>query len=340
MTGPSCGRTRTRAPSGTSSFDGPLRDELHAVEEHAVEDVVAAELAADDLAAAGRVGLELEQLGPDQHLDGAAAPSSSARGRGRAASRRCRPRAGRAGSCRRRRTRPPSGWPARGRAPRAPRPGRSVPSRISAIRSASENASSRSCVTRTTVTPIARRIAGELVAHRGAQVRVDVRPRLVEQHELGLGRERARERDALLLPARELVRVAAAEPAEADERRAASAHACPALAARERRSRRSRRPSGAGRARSPGRPSRRVRRSGGTHVPLPATGAPATCDRAGVRLLEAGDQAQQRRLAAAGRAEEGDELAALDAELRRRRRPVTAPYRFETPWKQIIPQAM
>ena len=68
------------------------------------------------------------------------------------------------------------------------------------------------------MTSIARRIARELVAHRGAQVRVDVRPRLVEQHQLRLGRERARERDALLLSARELVRVALAQAAEVDER--------------------------------------------------------------------------------------------------------------------------
>ena len=68
------------------------------------------------------------------------------------------------------------------------------------------------------MTPAARRIVGELVAHLGAAERVDVRPRLVEQDDAGLGRERARERDALLLAAGELVRVAALEPVEADER--------------------------------------------------------------------------------------------------------------------------
>ena len=41
----------------------------------------------------------------------------------------------------------------------------------------------------------------DLVAHRRAEVRIDVRPRLVEQHEVRAGRERPRERDALLLPA-------------------------------------------------------------------------------------------------------------------------------------------
>ena len=38
-------------------------------------------------------------------------------------------------------------------------------------------------------------------------------------------------------------------------------------------------------------------------------------DAAGGRLLEAGDHAQHRRLAAARRPEEGDELAALDVEV-------------------------
>ena len=57
----------------------------------------------------------------------------------------------------------------------------------------------------------------DLGAQRLAQEGVDVRPRLVEQHELGRGRERTRERDALLLSAGELVRVAAAEAVEADD---------------------------------------------------------------------------------------------------------------------------
>ena len=80
------------------------------------------------------------------------------------------------------------------------------------------------------------------------------------------------------------------------------------------------------------------RRSGGTQAPLPATGA-VELDRAGVWRLEAGDQAQQRRLAAAGGAEERDELAALDAELR-----VVDGLDRAEPLRdavaQIIPQAM
>ena len=42
---------------------------------------------------------------------------------------------------------------------------------------------------------------------------------------------------------------------------------------------------------------------------------PSIDDRAGGRRLEAGDHAQHRGLAAAGRAEEGDELALLDVEV-------------------------
>ena len=43
---------------------GPLGHELHPLDEDTVEDVVPAELACDDLPLAGRVALELEQLGP------------------------------------------------------------------------------------------------------------------------------------------------------------------------------------------------------------------------------------------------------------------------------------
>src|SRR5690348_268233 len=49
--------------------------------------------------------------------------------------------------------------------------------------------------------------AADLEAHLAAEVRVEVRQRLVEQQDAGIGRERARERDALLLAARKLARV-------------------------------------------------------------------------------------------------------------------------------------
>ena len=154
----------------------------------------------------------------------------------------------------------------------------------------------------------------ELVPHRGAQVRVDVRPRLVEEHQLRPGRERARQCDALLLAAGELVRVPVAEPAEVDEREHGG-NAGPSLGATQ--------------------PEADVLGDGQVgeegvvledHPDLAALGRhpgavagdghARDLDGAGLGLLEAGDQAQQRRLAAAGRAEQGDELAALDAELR------------------------
>ena len=47
----------------------PLRDELDAVEKDFGRDVVAAELTADHLSVPGGIGLELEQLRSDQHLD-------------------------------------------------------------------------------------------------------------------------------------------------------------------------------------------------------------------------------------------------------------------------------
>ena len=46
--------------------------------------------------------------------------------------------------------------------------------------------------------------------------------------------------------------------------------------------------------------------------------APADDDRAGVRPLEPGDQAQRRGLAGAGRPEQHDELAVADGERRGR----------------------
>ena len=86
------------------------------------------------------------------------------------------------------------------------------------MRSARENASWRSWVTGADGDPEWPQDPRDLVAELAAQRRVDVRPRLVEQHDAGRGRERARERDALLLAARELVRVALAEAAQVDER--------------------------------------------------------------------------------------------------------------------------
>ena len=59
--------------------------------------------------------------------------------------------------------------------------------------------------------------APDLLAQLHAHLRVERRERLVEQQHARLDRERARERDALLHAARELVRVAVAGVPEADE---------------------------------------------------------------------------------------------------------------------------
>ncbi len=66
--------------------------------------------------------------------------------------------------------------------------------------------------------PGARVEAGEFVLHRGAQVHVEVRQRLVEQHQRGLGDQAARERDALALAARQQRRAALGVAFELDQR--------------------------------------------------------------------------------------------------------------------------
>ena len=129
----------------------------------------------------------------------------------------------------------------------------------------------------------------------------------------GPRRERACERDALLLAARELVREAVRVLRQADEAEqlrnalaalaAADAEADVLLDAqvREERVLLEDHPDPA-----------RVRRDEDAR---PEDGAVLDRDLAGVGALEARDESEQRRLAAAARAEQGDELAALDAEL-------------------------
>jgi hypothetical protein len=154
---------------------------------------------------------------------------------------------------------------------------------------------------------------GQVGAHARAQERVDVAPGLVHEHEGRLGRERARQGDALLLAARELVRIALAQSAQPDEaERLGDAFApAPAVDAeadvlghgqvREERIVLEDHADAATLGRHPG--------------AVAGDGRVLEPDLAGVRVLEAGDQAQQRRLAAAARAEERDDLALLDAEV-------------------------
>ena len=135
---------------------------------------------------------------------------------------------------------------------RRARPARSRPLRMTATVPASDSASAWSCVTSSALVPARAQDRRHLRAQRLAQAGVERRERLVEQHDLGVGGERARERDALALAARQLVRVGAGAVGEADELEAL----VDALAAPRRRSRRCRPPSGAGTARRPGRPCR------------------------------------------------------------------------------------
>ena len=79
-----------------------------------------------------------------------------------------------------------------------------TPWSITAMRSAVVIASSWSWVTKIVVMPRLPLQREQLVAHLHAQLRVEVRQRLVEQQHLRLDREGARERDALLLAAGEL----------------------------------------------------------------------------------------------------------------------------------------
>ena len=88
-----------------------------------------------------------------------------------------------------------------------------------AIRSPIRIASSMSCVTKITVLLQPPQDAEELVLQPRAHDRVDGAERLVHQHHRRIGGERARDADALALPARQLARVARAvlRRVEADE---------------------------------------------------------------------------------------------------------------------------
>ena len=151
----------------------------------------------------------------------------------------------------------------------------------------------------------------DLVAQRGAQQRVDGAPGLVEQDDGRARRERARQRDALLLAAGELVGEAVAQVAEADQVEHLGDAVAAALAA------------GQAEADVGGDVQVREQRvvlEHHAHAAAVGRGPGAVAgdlravdlDAAGVGALEAGEHAQSGRLAAAGRAAEGDDLAARD----------------------------
>ena len=104
------------------------------------------------------------------------------------------------------------------------RPARSGPSRSSTTWSAIVIASTWSCVTYTIVMPSVRCSARISRRISCAQLRVEVRQRLVHQADRRLGDDRAAERDALLLAAGELRRLAVEQRrrARAGRRRASS----------------------------------------------------------------------------------------------------------------------
>ena len=83
--------------------------------------------------------------------------------------------------------------------------------------SASDSASCWSWVTSSALGPAARRIAATSSRSALAQAGVERGERLVEQHDLGIGGQRAGERDPLALTARQLVRVRAGAAGEADQ---------------------------------------------------------------------------------------------------------------------------
>ena len=85
------------------------------------------------------------------------------------------------------------------------------------MRSEIDSASSWSCVTKIVVMPSAFLDRADFFAQRNADLGVERRQRLVEQQQLGLRRQCARQRDALLLTAGELVRVAVAELRQLDD---------------------------------------------------------------------------------------------------------------------------
>ncbi len=160
--------------------------------------------------------------------------------------------------------------------------------------------------------------APDLGAHGEAQRGVEVGQRLVEQQELRLLDQRAGERDALLLAARQLGRPAVEQFARPEPARAILAR--PALRLR--------------------RAARCLKRSGNRmfvarrHVRIERVGLEddadvavarldlvdhraVEADLAGARRVDAGEHEQRRRLAAARRPEDRDELAVLDREVGR-----------------------
>ena len=137
----------------------------------------------------------------------------------------------------------------------------------------------------------------EPALHLGARDRVERGERLIERQHRLAGQQRAQERDPLAHPARELVRAGLLEPAQSEALE-------PRLHLVARPLARDPRPRAAPAPRCRGRESHGSSRS---RCGISAAGRAA--HRTRVRLLQAADQLEQRRLAAAARADDRDRLA-------------------------------
>ncbi len=152
--------------------------------------------------------------------------------------------------------------------------------------------------------------AQQLVLQAGARDRVERAERLVEQQQVGIDRERARQGDALALAARQLIRPALRIVGEADQLErgtgasgALGARQCQALEAEL----------DVGEHAAPWQQARLLE-----HQPdrPPLTGRRAgQRDPSGGRPDQPGEHAQQARLADPRRADHGDELAGLERQV-------------------------
>ena len=173
------------------------------------------------------------------------------------------------------------------------------------MRSPRRAASRTLWVTNTTVEPVLLPDALELVVQDVAGHGVEGAERLVHEQDVGVLGERPGQGDALAHAARQLVRALVGEAVEV--------HQLEQLGAR------------AGAARALGTPASRSasstfrrRVSHGNSAGswnISAGRARSTLDRAGGRLVEAGDEVEHRRLAAARGADQADELARADVEV-------------------------
>ena len=188
----------------------------------------------------------------------------------------------------------------------------STPPSMTAMRSARALASVWSWVTKIEVMPALAEEVLDAAAQHGAQLRLELAHRLVEEIEIGVAHQRAGEAGALLLAARDRGRIALEDaprsrPAWRSRRPSASTSPCGSREALQ----------GEGDVVAHG--ERRIERialEGHGDVALAggrvSMRRPASVIEPLRHVLEAGDHAQRRGLAAARRAEQRDDLALLD----------------------------